>query len=143
MGIAYATRATSGPRDRGGTPEKRPAGDARPRAALGVKLAPGSEAKLQFVFSDGPAQRAGLAAGDTIIAADGLRVNAESLDAAVGRRAPGEAMVLTAFRRDELMTFSVTLAVAPEDACWLALDERAPPEAAARREAWLGNASRG
>ena len=33
-------------------------------------------------------------AGDTIIAADGLRVNAESLDAAVGRRAPGEAMVL-------------------------------------------------
>jgi predicted metalloprotease with PDZ domain len=47
-------------------------------------------------------------------------------------------MVLTAFRRDELMTFAVTLAAAPEDACWLALDEHAPPEAAARRAQWLG-----
>ncbi|HEX6945012.1 MAG TPA: PDZ domain-containing protein [Casimicrobiaceae bacterium] len=138
MGIAYATRATSGLRDKGGTPATRPAGDARPRASLAVKLAPGSEAKLQFVFSDGPAQRAGLAAGDTIIAADGLKVSAESLDAAVASRAPGDAMVLTAFRRDELMTFAVTLAAAPEDACWLALDEHAPPEAAERRAQWLG-----
>jgi predicted metalloprotease with PDZ domain len=131
------TRPAAGPRDRGGTPGRADA-DGVPGAALGVKLAAGSEAKLQFVFRDSPAERAGLAAGDVIIAADGLKVNAESLQAAVARRAPGEAMTLVAFRRDELMTFAVTPVRAEDDTCWLVAAEDATAEALARRQAWLG-----
>jgi predicted metalloprotease with PDZ domain len=136
-GIALHTRAAAGPRDRGGTP---PAKDAPAKRAptLGVKLAAGGEARVQFAFAGGPAQRAGLSGGDTIIAADGLKVNAESLDAAVARREPGDTLTLTAFRRDELLTFELTLAAADEDTCWLALDDAAAPEAVARRKAWLG-----
>jgi predicted metalloprotease with PDZ domain len=131
------TRAATGPRDRGGTPPGKSA-SMRPAATLGLKLAAGSEARVQFAFAGGPAQRAGISGGDTIIAADGLRVNAETLDAAVARRAPGDTIALTAFRRDELMTFAVTLDAAPEDTCWLALDDAVPAEAVARRRAWLG-----
>jgi predicted metalloprotease with PDZ domain len=136
-GIALRTRAATGPRDRGGTPPGKSA-SMRPAATLGLKLAAGSEARVQFAFAGGPAQRAGISGGDTIIAADGLRVNAETLDAAVARRAPGDTIALTAFRRDELMTFAVTLDAAPEDTCWLALDDAVPAEAVARRRAWLG-----
>ncbi len=137
VGIALRVRPAAGPRDRGGTPP-RPGGSERPPATLGVKLAAGSEARLQFVFAGGPAQRAGLAPGDSIVAADRLKVNAESLAAAVERRAPGDVVRLHAFRRDELMTFDVSLGPAEEDTCWLEIDAKAPPAAAARRIAWLG-----
>jgi predicted metalloprotease with PDZ domain len=136
-GIVLRTRVSLGPRDRGGTPPA-PDDDAKPRASLGVKWTSGGEARVQFALNDGAAQRAGLSGGDTIIAADGLKVNAETLDAAVARRAPGDTMTLVAFRRDALMTFTVTLAAAAEDACWLALDDSASPQAIALRKAWLG-----
>jgi len=137
-GIALRTRAAAGPRDRGGTPPGKDA-PTKPVAALGVKLAAGSEARVQYAFAGGPAQRAGISGGDTIIAVDGLKANAETLDAALAQRAPGATMTLAVFRRDELMTFVVTLDAAPHDTCWLALDDAAPPETIARRQAWLGN----
>ena len=135
-GVVMHVRPVEGARDRGGRP-----GTASmtggPRASLGVKLASG-DAKVVYAFRDGAAARAGVAAGDVIIAADGLKVGAESLDKAVARRKPGERIVLHAFRRDELMTFEVTLDSAPADTCWLTLDEKAAAEAIERRRGWLG-----
>jgi predicted metalloprotease with PDZ domain len=40
-----------------------------------MTLAGGSDARLRHVFNGGPAARAGLAAGDVIVAVDGLRAS--------------------------------------------------------------------
>jgi predicted metalloprotease with PDZ domain len=69
----------------------------------------GHEVVLLTVYDGGPAQQAGLSAGDTLVAIDGLRVTADTLDAQLGRRAPGRTMKILAFRRDELMHFDLTL----------------------------------
>jgi predicted metalloprotease with PDZ domain len=135
VGLRLHMRAAEGARDRGGQPGKPHANGQR--ASLGVKLASG-EAKLVYAFRDGAAARAGLAAGDVVIAANDLKVTAESLDAAVARARPGDRLTLHAFRRDELMRFDVTLEEAPHDTCYLALDAAAPEAAQARRRAWLG-----
>ena len=102
-----------------------------------MTLAGGSDARLRHVFNGGRAARAGLAAGDVIVAVDGLRASPESLEQLRRARAPGELASVQAFRRDELMSFGLTLEAAPQDTCWLALADRADAAAIARRDAWL------
>ncbi|MFL6673806.1 MAG: M61 family metallopeptidase [Massilia sp.] len=68
-------------------------------------------AKLNNVHEGGPAHQAGLSAGDIVIALDGLRVNGNpsNLDTLLARYRIGDTVTVHAFRRDELMTFEVTL----------------------------------
>lgn len=132
-GVDWLLRPAENAADAGGKPGS---GETRPRGWLGAKIGGGEGgASLQTVFTDGPAQRAGLSAGDVVIAADGLRVTGASLEKMLAAHAPGEAVELHAFRRDELMHFAVTLAAAPADTCVLTL----PPDAARRAHAlrWL------
>ncbi len=103
--------------------------------SLGIKAGgDGSELKLTHVFDGGTAQAAGLAAGDVLLAIDGLRVTAATLDKQLARRQAGETITLHAFRRDELMTFKLTLDPPPKDTARLVADVRAKR---LRRE-WLG-----
>jgi predicted metalloprotease with PDZ domain len=68
-------------------------------------------ARLTQVHEGGAAHQAGLSAHDIVIAIDGLRVNGNpsNLDALLARYRVGEKVTVHAFRRDELMTFEVTL----------------------------------
>ncbi len=136
-GVLLECRPQSGATDRGGGPAKN--GAAVERAWLGTKLASGAEARVQHVYRDSPAERAGLAAGDVIIAIDGLRTSPDAIDKLLARRRPGESVEVHAFRRDELMTLACTLAAPPLDTCWLTLDEKAGAAALARRQDWLGS----
>ncbi|THF67466.1 M61 family metallopeptidase [Pseudothauera nasutitermitis] len=115
---------------------------AAPAAAgpwLGVKLGNGKdEARLASVYDGGPARRAGLSAGDVLVAFDGLKVNAGGLDAQLARRRPGERVRVHAFRRDELMEFEVELSAAPADRITLKAAVRPPAAAARLRRGWLG-----
>jgi predicted metalloprotease with PDZ domain len=106
-------------------------------AALGVRTGKeGGDVKLSQVFDGGAAQTAGLAAGDIVIAIDGLRVTPENFDAMLGRHRPGETVPVHAFRRDELHVLDVTLAAAKADDWTLTFNEN---QAAARaRRRWLG-----
>jgi predicted metalloprotease with PDZ domain len=70
---------------------------------------------LSTVYRDGPAQSAGLSAGDILMAIDGLRVTPSTLEGLLARRKPGEEARIHAFRRDELMTFTVRLGTPVED----------------------------
>ena len=110
-------------------------------ATLGVK--PGAEAngdaKLLQVFDDGAAQAAGLSAGDIVIAIDNLRVSAANFDKRIKSYPVGSVVELIAFRRDELMRFSVTLQAQAKTTCVLST-HNTPAEAKARREAWLNPA---
>ena len=103
--------------------------------SLGVKTsAEGNEVKLATVYDDGPAQRAGLSAGDVLVAIDGLRVNPKGIDIHLARLHPGDPLVVHAFRRDELMEFAVRLAPAPADTAKLVAWQADN----AMRKAWLG-----
>ncbi|GHU11637.1 peptidase [Betaproteobacteria bacterium] len=105
---------------------------------LGVKLAAGKEARIATAFEDGPAQRAGLSAGDVLIALNGLRVEGDTLTKQLTRRRAGERIEIHAFRRDELMRFEVELAPAPADTVKLSVDAAAGKDAAKLRRGWLG-----
>ncbi|MBC9071502.1 M61 family metallopeptidase [Thauera sp. CAU 1555] len=107
---------------------------------LGAKLAAGNgETRLANVYDGGPAQRAGLSAGDVLVALDGLKIGASGLDAMLARRQPGERIALHAFRRDELMCFELELAAAPADKIGLKPAAKAPAAAARLRRGWLGS----
>lgn len=92
------------------------------RPTLGVKTA--SDAlgvKLSAVLDGGAAQAAGLSGGDVLIAVNGVRVS--DLDKALRRYRVGDKLKLHAFRRDELLSFRVTLQGTPADTCRLRLTE--------------------
>ncbi len=107
------------------------------KAALGVSTTRESnDCKIANVYEDGAAHRAGLSAGDVLIAIDGLRVNASNLDGLLSRYRAGDTLGLHAFRRDELMTFSAVLTQG--DAPQVVLEAQPKPAATAhKRTAWL------
>ncbi len=102
--------------------------------SLGIKTAAeGCEVKLSSVFDGGAAQKAGLAAGDILLAIDGLRVAPTSLDKHLARHRGGDTVTVHAFRRDELMTFTLTLDPPTADTATL----HASAKNAAQRRTWL------
>jgi predicted metalloprotease with PDZ domain len=143
VGVTLKLRAADNVRDRGGGAGKRfgkNGTDDATSASVGAVIAAGADAKLQHVYMGGAAERAGLAAGDVLIALDGLRVSGSSLETMLEHRRAGETLAIHAFRRDELFTTAFTLGAAPLDTCWLTQDEDVAAETAARPTAWLGPA---
>ncbi len=138
FGVTMHLRAAENNRDRGGHAGSDRVDAGASRSWLGASLARGANSTLKHVFSGGPAERAGLAAGDVIVAIDGLRAAPDAIERLLGRRRPGESLTVHAFRRDELIVTALTLGDAPRETCWLSLDATADDEARSRRAAWLG-----
>jgi predicted metalloprotease with PDZ domain len=144
FGVALHVRAAAGDDDRGGRPGKAhgtPGGPAR--CWLGAKIAVAAEPKVHHVYRGGPAERAGLAGGDILIAIDGLRASAESVRRLLERHRPRETLTVHAFRRDELIVTQLTLESAPLDTCWLTMPATIDADVRARRDAWLGRPESG
>ena len=78
---------------------------------------------VTHVLDGGAAQAAGIAAGDAIIAVDGLRPGSGGLDALLAKYTPGERILVQLFRRDVLLALKVRLARSPRDTCVLSLKE--------------------
>jgi len=141
LGIGYRLRPAGNLKDMGKVPDH-PAEDP-PVAApvLGARVVDNKgAAELVSLFEGSAAQQAGLAAGDRIIAVDGLQVDGQSMHDAIARLSPGHEVRLHAFRRDELMEFTLHAQLAEADTCdlWL-LDASGLEESmAARRHSWLG-----
>ena len=108
-------------------------------ATLGVKLvAHAGEVRIAQVFDGGSAQRAGLAAGDVLVAVEGLRVSTTArLDAQLARMSGGDMVVVHAFRRDELFSTAVSVQSLPDDVARLVVEVDAPAEMQRLRAAWL------
>ncbi len=135
LGLRVRRRVATGFDDKGGTPPR--PDDGRPAAGwLGIELAPGAKLEVQSVSEGSPAHRAGLYAGDEIIAEDGFRVDRNALWDRLCERGAGGKLRLTVFRRDELAVVPVALAPPREDAVWLEPAPTATPAQRAAFEAW-------
>ncbi|MDB4968584.1 MAG: peptidase domain protein [Myxococcales bacterium] len=86
----------------------------------------------------GPGVESGLYANDELVALDGFRIDNSSLKDRLSAKKPGDIVTFTIFRRDELRTVEVTLAVKPADKFKIAPAVDATDEQKARYEAWLG-----
>ncbi|HEU4617474.1 MAG TPA: PDZ domain-containing protein [Gammaproteobacteria bacterium] len=135
FGISLERRPSTGPDDRGGTPR---AGNGAPLWIGASHRAKDNGLELTAVFTDGPAERAGLEAGDVLVALDRLKVGDRTLKRRLARFEAGERVTATFFRGDELIEAGLVLQPAPLDTCYLQIDERAGRAAAERRKAWLG-----
>ncbi|HTN50527.1 MAG TPA: PDZ domain-containing protein [Burkholderiaceae bacterium] len=118
--------------------QQRPAVDSAAFAMLGVQIAAGAECRLAHVFDATPGQAAGLSGGDIVIAIGGLRATTANLDKLLLRYAPGDRVEIAAFRRDELMRFTATLAQRPPSKSVLGVDPKAGASPTRMRSAWLG-----
>jgi predicted metalloprotease with PDZ domain len=134
-GVDYSMRRSAGSKDDGG--KSRSESDL-PAVWLGAVLGSNNDKPVfKAVHNDGPAEKAGIAPGDELVALDGLRVNLAGAEARTRRYLPGDKSDVTVFRGDELMTLHLWWSKAPENTCYLVVDKDATDELAARRDSWL------
>jgi len=134
-GVEYHLRPATGRADKGGKPAGK---DDKAVAWLGATL---EDKNGKFVFSavanGSPAERAGIAPGDAVVALDRLALTAANSDRRLRAYRDGDVLELVVFRGDELVTTSVELALPPEDTCFLTLAADAGDVAESRRNGWL------
>ncbi len=115
-GVEFNLRPATSLNDSGGSPAK--TDSTRPDLGIGISGGNGG-AQAARVFNKGPAHRAGISAGDILIAINQLRVDSGNFEKVLNRFQPGDNIRIHGFRRDELMEFSVTLAAPNADTCYL------------------------
>ena len=117
--------------------------DVKPGLDIRVKRS-GSDCLVTHVFEGGAAHRAGISAGDVLLAIDGLRVSSENpavnLEKQLSRYSVGEKVEAYVFRRDELMKFDVILADEHIPKFILTLSKDETPAMKEARQLWLHKA---
>jgi predicted metalloprotease with PDZ domain len=137
VGIAYEPRLSHNATDRGGPTNGAPEMHVR---RFGMVVADSGDATLRYVLADSVAHAAGLCAGDTLAAIDGLRATRTTLTKHVARLVAGERVTLHYFRHDVLRTAELVVPNESPDTVCLRL--QASPTEAVRtlRAAWLHDA---
>ena len=117
--------------------------DTKPGLDIRLKRS-GSDCVVTHVFEGGAAHRAGISAGDVLLAIDGLRVSSENpavnLEKQLSRYSIGEKVETFVFRRDELMKFDVILADEHIPKFILTLSKDETPSMKEARHLWLHRA---
>lgn len=99
--------------------------------------------RVTAVFDGSPAHAVGITPGDELIAIDRFRAtNDGELRTLIGARKPGDRVTVSLFRRHKLVEVQVVLAPAPPTRYEL-VGVAEPGPAAARYQAWLGEAHPG
>lgn len=131
FGVKAALRPATGPADEGGRAETKPAG---PWAGLQLRAA---DTGVASVLSASPAEQAGLAGGDVLVALDGLRVTNGNWTKLLEALTPEREISLHYFRGDELHQTRLKPLLAPADTWTFTLME-AEGGVLERRRGWLG-----
>lgn len=100
--------------------------------------AEGDRVMVRAVLDGSPAQRAGVYAGDELVALDNLRLTPDSLPKLLRRYAPGMTVDVHLFRRGELRARAVTLGEPRPETYTLAVHPEATDAQRAQLSAWLG-----
>ena len=113
--------------------------DEEPTPRLGVKVATeNGKETIKFVEADSPAGRAGIDAGDELLAVDGMRVTAEQLSDRLKDYQADDTISVTVFHQDELQTHSVKLAQ-PQPSSYQVVPVDSPSDEQKKRFTdWLG-----
>lgn len=137
LGIAFQLRPARNADDRGGEPAAEEISN-RPQPWLGARIVDDSTgARLSHVFDNGPAQKAGLSAGDVIIAWDGTKVGKTNLESRLETYPLDTPVTIHAFRRDELFETRIRLEPAPADTVYLTWQADAGSTQSSARANWL------
>jgi predicted metalloprotease with PDZ domain len=136
VGLSLGLRPSEGSEDEGGTPREAKEGEPGPGGWLGVEV--DGDLAVTFVREGGPAWRAGLYAGDEIVAEGGYRVDGKALSERIRERGPAGALRLHLFRRGELLELEVPLGAPPADTAWLEPAPRPTADQRAAFQAWCG-----
>ncbi len=136
IGIDFHLRAAASMDDKGGKAADNSTNKAI--VSLGGRIAVDPVgAKLLQVLDNGPAAHAGLAAGDIIVALDGIRTSKETLEKTINTYQVEDEVTVHAFRHDELCKFMLVLTAAPLDTCYLEINDSADSKQQAARQSWL------
>lgn len=133
VGVTFQLRCAIGDSDAGGKPASAATGEVWLGLSTTKRL---GGVTVTSVKHDGPAEKAGLAPGDVMIAVDGLKLSRSSWPKIFGRLQPGDSVALDYFREDRLFRTKLVVSVRPADRCYLELQDD-DPAAVASREAWL------
>lgn len=108
-----------------------------PYLGMTVKTEYGKE-KVKSVIAGSPAAQAGIDPGDELLALEQLRVTADQLNDRLRNYQVGDAIALTLFRQDQLMTVSVTLGTPQPNRYQVVAVENPTPAQMNRFAGWLG-----
>ncbi|MFK7886769.1 MAG: M61 family metallopeptidase [Gammaproteobacteria bacterium] len=109
-----------------------------PQAMIGLALKRGST-RIATIERDSPAEQAGLAPGDLLIALADLRVTQNSLSEILAPLVPGKPISAHVFRDDELLTLEITPKAAAARAFKVTPVEDATAAQTAARKSWLAS----
>ena len=143
VSLAPAHEARPGaPGGPGGAAPPPPVGDPSAERMREVRIGfqfkfEGGKTVVGNVLAGTPAWRAGVSAGDELLALDGLRVDAMSIGARLQEKAPGSTASLTVFRRDELLTLPLPVESGPPTRLALRPMDAPTPEQRATFDDWL------
>lgn len=102
---------------------------------LGARFASDSAGlRVLTAYDNGSLQRAGLSAGDVIVAMNSLKVSKDNWRNVLASNRAGDVIRVHAFRRDELMEVMMTLEPTMADTCYL----KWQPDAELKRKNWIG-----
>lgn len=106
LGIECQLRAASHSADLGGVWEE----SSNTKLVLGIRFTEAALGiRVTHVLTGSPAELGGLAAGDIVIAMDGLLVTMQTLENKVAEYTVNDRLLLHVFRRDELIAVSILL----------------------------------
>ncbi len=132
FGVRLHERASAGLNDKGGKSAKTTS-----PTWLGATLADeNGRTVVKSVANGSPAERAGIGPGDQLLAFDGLRVTAATLDRRLMDFAPSDVVTASLFRDDVMSETTIELGEPPMTTVWLEVD--ADDEAAGeKRRLWF------
>ena len=136
-GIGFCLRPAKSVDDKGGKPSNEN-DDSPAYAWLGARVINDPVgARLSHVFDNGPAQKAGLSAGDVIIACDNIKVDKSNLESLLTSYPDHASVTLHAFRRDELYDVELQLKPAPANTVYFTMSDEVTTEQLTARNDWL------
>ncbi len=135
VGVEYIQRPAQSLSDKGGCRSSKSDEELYTRAELGIRgRDENNELKVTHVFDNGAAMKAGIAAGDTLLAIDGTRLTVANLEKTLAMHQVGDRLPVHLFRGDILMTLDVALLAPAKDTAELRLIDGLED----KRKAWLG-----
>ncbi len=108
---------------------------------LGGKLSAPTAAGItvQNALGHGPLAKAGLSAGDVIVAINGIKADDRCLSGLLQRTVPGTNILLQAFRRDELLSFNLRTEAPPKHDALIKANPKLSAGHKKQLQRWLQN----